>query len=61
MAKRYRIHTEFRVERETSKDEVIYHLALLLAKYGNPVRVVYPDGFVMADFVGADGEVVAEE
>jgi hypothetical protein len=59
MAK-YRIHEQYAIDYETSKDEVIYHLAWMLAKHGVAVRVVYPDGTVWADFHGADGDVVKE-
>ena len=59
MAK-YRIHEQYHIDYETSKDEVIYHLAWMLANRGVPVRVVYPNGTVLADFKGIDGEVVKE-
>ena len=61
MAKRYRIHTQHRIDLEGSKDDVIHTLAWLLNAAGYPVRVVFPDGYVLYDQPGMDGEVVMEE
>lgn len=61
MGKRYRVHGQYLVHLEKSKDEVIDTLAWMLASAGIPVRVVFPDGTVVADYVGSDGETVREE
>lgn len=61
MGKRYRIHEQYAIYKETSKDEVIYTLAWMLASRGVAVRVVFPDGTRFADFEGVDGEEVMEE
>ena len=61
MGKRYRVHGQYLVHMEKSKDDVIDTLAWMLMSAGIPVRVVFPDGTVFADYVGADGETVKEE
>jgi hypothetical protein len=61
MGKRYRVHGQYLIHMEASKDDVIDTLAWMLASAGIPVRVVFPNGTVVADYVGADGETVKEE
>lgn len=60
MAKKYTIQTQYRIDLEGSKDDVIHTLAWLLNSMGEPVKVTYPDGYVIYDEPGEEGITVAE-